>query len=242
MSGAAQVFDSAGPLLSAGAHTGPLMATFDRLGDALKALRLDAALTQEELADRADVRRVSVSDWERGAKPGTEALEKILVALGVDLYDLAVALDRVNNREPRLVTASHRRPVVPEEATTIAQLILPGAPPEDLEDFVRISSEIRRLERNAAALRRKWPDEWMREGLAMRDLPRAEMVNEPGTQVLPSTMGSDSPEVQLERALDREQEESEGELEKSLADAATEGENAGRRPAKRGGGHGRGPG
>lgn len=60
-----------------------------RLGSRLQRLRLDEGLSQEELADRANVHRTYVSGVERGVRnPTVTVLEKLAKGLGVSLKDL----------------------------------------------------------------------------------------------------------------------------------------------------------
>jgi transcriptional regulator with XRE-family HTH domain len=51
------------------------------LAAALRQARINAGLTQEELARRIDVRAVAVSRWERGVhQPGLDRLQRIAEA------------------------------------------------------------------------------------------------------------------------------------------------------------------
>ena len=60
-----------------------------RLGARVQRLRLDQGLSQEELADRANVHRTYVSGVERGVRnPTVTVLEKLAKGLGVSLKDL----------------------------------------------------------------------------------------------------------------------------------------------------------
>lgn len=59
------------------------------LGDNVKTLRLNQALSQEELAFQAGLDRTYISQIERGvSNPSVLVLLKIAVALGVDLQYL----------------------------------------------------------------------------------------------------------------------------------------------------------
>jgi transcriptional regulator with XRE-family HTH domain len=60
-----------------------------KLGLRLQRLRQDQGISQEELADRADVHRTYVSGVERGVRnPTVTVLEKLATGLGVDLAQL----------------------------------------------------------------------------------------------------------------------------------------------------------
>lgn len=60
-----------------------------RLGARVQRLRLDQGLSQEELADRANVHRTYVSGVERGVRnPTITVLEKLAKGLGVSLKAL----------------------------------------------------------------------------------------------------------------------------------------------------------
>jgi transcriptional regulator with XRE-family HTH domain len=65
------------------------------LGRALRDLRLQAGLTQEQLAERLDMHAGYVSRLERGHR-GVQWLtvQRFLAALGADLHQLADALGR----------------------------------------------------------------------------------------------------------------------------------------------------
>lgn len=66
---------------------------FTYLGLTIKMLRTRAGLQAHELADRAKVTKSQISSYERGhQRPVLETLEKIMAALGIDLFDLASAL------------------------------------------------------------------------------------------------------------------------------------------------------
>lgn len=65
-----------------------------RLGARVQRLRLDQGLSQEELADRANVHRTYVSGVERGVRnPTVTVLEKLAKGLGVGL-EVLVTFDR----------------------------------------------------------------------------------------------------------------------------------------------------
>lgn len=54
------------------------------IGSRLKSYRIDASLTQEELADRAGVSRRSIQYMERGDDVKFGTIIKVLMALGLD--------------------------------------------------------------------------------------------------------------------------------------------------------------
>ena len=59
-----------------------------KIGEKLRKLRLSKGMTQEELAERADLTRTFISQLERDlTSPSVDTLEMILRALGTDLKD-----------------------------------------------------------------------------------------------------------------------------------------------------------
>lgn len=69
--------------------TGMTTATCPRLGDVLRAKRLERLMTQVELAELLDIPQGLVSRWERnGGSPSYSNLLRIAVALDLDLGDL----------------------------------------------------------------------------------------------------------------------------------------------------------
>lgn len=79
-------------------YSPPAMSPLAGFGHALRALRTRAGLRQEDVDDKAEVSRGNMSDYEREVKrPKLATLEKILEALGADLYDLGVEARRVTS-------------------------------------------------------------------------------------------------------------------------------------------------
>ena len=69
-------------------------APFAYLGAALRLLRTRAAMQQGGLAESAGLTTAQVSRYERDLqKPNVDSVEKLLIALGTDVHDLADALD-----------------------------------------------------------------------------------------------------------------------------------------------------
>ena len=72
------------------------IATWEQMGEAVRELRRAAGLTQQQLAERAGVSRLCVSDLERSARQtGLSSLLRIVAALGyeVDLHPRAERTD-----------------------------------------------------------------------------------------------------------------------------------------------------
>jgi DNA-binding XRE family transcriptional regulator len=66
-----------------------------RLGQAVKELRKQAKITQEELSERTGVHPTYISDIERGARnPSFAALVKLVNGLGIGVEDLGRAYDQ----------------------------------------------------------------------------------------------------------------------------------------------------
>lgn len=66
------------------------------LGDRLKSLRIDAGLTQEQLAQRIGVKKQNISRYENGrVEPNIRTAKRIAEALGVTLEDIASSVSSV---------------------------------------------------------------------------------------------------------------------------------------------------
>lgn len=58
-------------------------------GECIKTCRINAGITQTELAKKLEISAVAVSQWERNIRtPKMDTLKKIASALGVDIYTL----------------------------------------------------------------------------------------------------------------------------------------------------------
>ncbi len=80
---------------------------FNRLGKAIQWLRQEAELRQNEVAGRAGITKAMISSYESGrSQPTVATLDKILAAIGADMYELCDALDLVNDRKRRLQRAA----------------------------------------------------------------------------------------------------------------------------------------
>jgi transcriptional regulator with XRE-family HTH domain len=74
-----------------------------RLGHALRSVRAERGLTQEQLSEAAGLHPTYISDIERGARnPSWKALVQLCAGLGVPTAALAVAYDETSsgNRKP----------------------------------------------------------------------------------------------------------------------------------------------
>jgi len=90
------------------------MARFDKVGPAIRALRIDRHWSQRELARRAQVTDALLSSYERGRKvPSLPNLGRLLDALGADLDQLEGQLDRLNERGPKHGPTRDRDRAVP---------------------------------------------------------------------------------------------------------------------------------
>src|SRR5688572_11890241 len=88
----------------------------DELGASIKAARVKAGLSQQELADRLDVHSVTVSNWERGAtKPDEATLERI----ATQLRTTAQSLRYPNGRGPMQVREPE--PSMPRQLQAMAK-------------------------------------------------------------------------------------------------------------------------
>jgi transcriptional regulator with XRE-family HTH domain len=66
-----------------------------RLGRVLRTLREEAGLSQEDLADKADLHRTYIGGIERGERnPSFKSLARILKALGASWREFGARLDR----------------------------------------------------------------------------------------------------------------------------------------------------
>ncbi len=59
-----------------------------KIGRAVRQLRIDRGLTQEQLSQRTGLREATVCRLERGASANVRTLERIAVALGITLAQL----------------------------------------------------------------------------------------------------------------------------------------------------------
>ena len=67
------------------------MGVLNRLGSKVRELRKSKGLSQEELADRADLHYTYVGGIERGERnPSLKSIEKIATALNIDIGELLV--------------------------------------------------------------------------------------------------------------------------------------------------------
>jgi transcriptional regulator with XRE-family HTH domain len=91
------------------------------LGDGVRTLRIAARLTQDELAERANISIGALKNLERGRGSTTTTLVRVVHALGRDqwLADLAPApvsfnpLDLIQGRDRRRVSQRVRKPKTP---------------------------------------------------------------------------------------------------------------------------------
>lgn len=77
-----------------------------KLGDIILKLRKDCKLSQEQLAEKVDVTRQTISNWELGeTSPNPEQLKLLSKALNVSIDELLnndikqVLVEKVNNTE-----------------------------------------------------------------------------------------------------------------------------------------------
>jgi transcriptional regulator with XRE-family HTH domain len=71
---------------------------FRHVGLAIKLLRTRASLTQRGLAGLARITKAQASKYERGVqRPTLDSLDRVMVALGVDVFDLAAAIQEVEH-------------------------------------------------------------------------------------------------------------------------------------------------
>lgn len=77
-----------------------------KLGDNIQKLRKDLKLSQEQLAEKIDVTRQTISNWELGEpSPNPEQLKLLSKALNVSIDELlnndvkSVIIDKVSNTE-----------------------------------------------------------------------------------------------------------------------------------------------
>jgi transcriptional regulator with XRE-family HTH domain len=115
------------------------MGEFKGIGKALKALRIQAGMSQQELARRSGLTAPMISNYEHGkVVPQIPSLDSILQALGRDRFDLL----EVNDRPPRDL-----RPLKPREpeATALERLGLTGLSAEEQRAYLEMLRGICRL-------------------------------------------------------------------------------------------------
>ncbi|SRR6266540_153439 len=72
-------------------------------GELMRAARLRAELSQDELAERLHMPRSSIARWEAGAvEPGFSTARRVLQACGFDLSMTLIPYERDVKREERL--------------------------------------------------------------------------------------------------------------------------------------------
>jgi len=80
------------------------------VGAALKALRQQAKLSQEELAHRATLDRTYISGIERGRRnPSVASLQLIVAALDLSLDKLFIKARQLADRDPTTTARTRRR-------------------------------------------------------------------------------------------------------------------------------------
>ena len=78
------------------------MGEFNKLGEALKVLRLRTGMKQREVGAKAGVTPAMISTYETGkAVPLIPTVESLLDAMGFDRFDLLNALEAANGRPQR---------------------------------------------------------------------------------------------------------------------------------------------
>lgn len=124
---------------------------FNRLGKAIKWLREDAELRQNEVASRAGITKAMISSYESGRSvPTIATLDKILSAVGADLTALCGALALVNGRQlryaPVITELTVDRPPVSSLGTAgaLEAMALGDLAPGEAEAFAQIVGGFRR--------------------------------------------------------------------------------------------------
>ena len=80
-------------------------------GDLIRAARLRAELSQEQLADRLGLARSSIARWETDTvEPGFSTLRRVLQACGFDLSLALVPFERNPERDARIQAVSQLTP------------------------------------------------------------------------------------------------------------------------------------
>lgn len=119
------------------------MGEFQGIGKALRALRVQAGLSQQQLARLSGLTAPMISNYEHGkVVPQIPSLDSILQALGRDRFDLLEALEEVNDRPPRdLRPMELRQP----EAKALESLGLKDLSAEEREAYLQMLRGICRL-------------------------------------------------------------------------------------------------
>lgn len=123
------------------------MGALDKFGEALRLLRSQRGITsQSELAAKSKLAVTTVNKIETGKRlPDLGTTEALLKALSADLYDLARALDTVNQRVPATrpgrahpdwVAALSRRGIDQEALWGFALGVLDRGKPDAEADFI----------------------------------------------------------------------------------------------------------
>ena len=80
-------------------------------GDLIRAARLRAELSQEQLAERLGLARSSIARWETDTvEPGFSTLRRVLQACGFDLSLALIPFERNHERDARIQEVSRLTP------------------------------------------------------------------------------------------------------------------------------------
>jgi transcriptional regulator with XRE-family HTH domain len=107
-----------------------------RFADVIKAARLRARMTQNEVAAEANVGRYTVIRWEKGETqfPEPELIRRVAAVIGLDVREVVVALGYVTRDELGL-PPEPARVVDPEYADVIDMLADPNVPARDKAEW-----------------------------------------------------------------------------------------------------------
>ncbi len=113
------------------------------VGPALRLLRKGRDLSAATVAKRMKSNESNVNDRERlGANPEAKTIGRTLTAMGCNVHDLAVALDKVNKRA---VWQYDEGKPTPEVVRAVKRSTYPDAPEKLVEDYLRLDSALERV-------------------------------------------------------------------------------------------------
>ena len=91
-------------------------------GEKLKSLRLEAGMTQEELASRCGMKKQNISRYERsGVEPNLRTAKLMADALGIPIEALVVSEMTQSDKDARLLAWFRSLPPEKQQAILIAQ-------------------------------------------------------------------------------------------------------------------------
>ena len=117
-----------------------------KLGERIRRLRKEEGLNQEELADKADVSRVYISDIERGERgPTFGVVKRIASALGVTLMELEGESEAEIKAKPSLKKFATHENLSRKKLRMLSRIEHRGKQPNTIEGWRRLHNVIKAM-------------------------------------------------------------------------------------------------